>query len=251
MPQQKKGRKQKTISLKEKERIKNIGLRLKEIRENLSEDGYYENQEYFASDCKIKVGTLKAVETGRRMLPIEDAIKIAQKCETSLDYIYCISDIKNSYEEKFIPKLLQEDFIIESREKSFTSEDGKIISLDILDLSIKESLIQYFTSASNLKKQLKNKEIDLKTYESELLKLEEKYKKESLKGTRKQQVLIPREIFKEEYIDPTALFSALEEATAILYSERKRKGYKMTFKNKNDVSKEEIKEELNKISNIN
>ena len=250
MPQQKKGRKPKIISDKEKGKIQKIGLRIKDFRESLSDDGYYENQEYFASDCKIKVGTLKAVETGRRMLPIEDAIKIANKYEVSLDFLYCRSDIKNSHEEKFIPKLLQEDLKIESREKSFTSEDGKIVSLDILDLSIKESLIQYLTSVSNLKKQLEKKEIDSTIYESELQKLEDKYKKESLKDIRKNQVLIPKDSFKEEYIDPTALFCALEEATRILYSENKRKGFKTSSKNKNNFTKEEIIEELSKITNI-
>ena len=70
-------------------------MRLKDLRE----DNDY-TQSYVASVLNCKQNSYQQYESGKRQIPIDGLIRLAELYDTSIDYILDITDEKKPYKRK-------------------------------------------------------------------------------------------------------------------------------------------------------
>lgn len=135
---------------------KNLGLSIGEFLDGI--DGFSDN-------------TLQSIEKGNSGLTLDKALKIAQKYDVSLDYLFGISDYINEKEIKS-EIAFEQIFNIE-----FPLIDNEEDPMLVLNFSTNEYLLEYFYNKKLLEQNKQNREITQEVFEFELKKLREKYAK--------------------------------------------------------------------------
>ncbi|MCI8544828.1 MAG: helix-turn-helix transcriptional regulator [Bacilli bacterium] len=115
--------------------------------------------------------TLESIEKGNSGLTLDKALKISQKYDVSLDYLFGISDYIN--EKQIMSEVAFEQIF----NIQFPLADNEGDPLLVLNFSTNEYLLEYFYNKKVLDQKKKDGEITQEAFDFELQKLREKYNK--------------------------------------------------------------------------
>jgi len=139
--------------------------RVKELRKNLdlTVKDFVDGIDGFSPE------TLSSIEKGNSGLTLDKALKIAQKYEVSLDYLFGISDYINE-NELALEKAF--DYIFDIQFPLFDNESDPML---VINFSTNEYLLEYFYHKKLLVNKKENKEITIEEFNLELENLRNKY----------------------------------------------------------------------------
>ena len=135
---------------------KSLGLSVGEFLDGIDGFSYY---------------TLESIEKGNSGLTLDKALKISQKYDVSLDYLFGISDYIN--EKQIMSEVAFEQIF----NIQFPLADNEGDPLLVLNFSTNEYLLEYFYNKKVLDQKKKDGEITQEAFDFELQKLREKYNK--------------------------------------------------------------------------
>lgn len=163
--------------------------RVKEFRQRI---GIKSIQEFIEDMDGFSKGTLESIEKGNIGLSLDKALKISQKYDVSLDYLFGISDFMNE-SEILIDKAFQMVCNPTIIKDEYELENIGRFSLELMVLNINEYLIKFLFDSHKLDVDYANNDISEYDYNYKMSELKDKLY-ESVKNGGKStipHVLIP------------------------------------------------------------